>query len=55
MSSYAYLGVVFACNGAWDVHLKRVLDKKVNQFHSVMVVSSMEVRFGDVIRVRLML
>ena len=26
-----------ACNGAWDVHLKRVLDsgrKKVNQLHS---------------------
>ena len=28
----------FACNGAWDVHLKRVLDngrKKVNQLHSI--------------------
>ena len=26
------------CNGAWDVHLKRVLDngrKKVNQLHSI--------------------
>ena len=34
MSSYAYLGVAFACNGAWDVHLKRGFDKK-NQFHSI--------------------
>ena len=23
---YTYLGVDFACNGAWDAHLKRVLD-----------------------------
>ena len=33
-SCYTYLGIDFACNGAWDVHLKRVLDngrKKVNQ------------------------
>ena len=31
--SYTYLGIDFACNGARDVHLKRVLDngkKKVN-------------------------
>ena len=38
VSSYAYLGIDFACNGAWDVHLKRVLDngrKKVNQLHSI--------------------
>ena len=36
LSSYTYLGVDFACNGAWDVHLKRVLDngrKKVNQHY----------------------
>ena len=26
VSSYTYLGIDFACNGAWDVHLKRVLD-----------------------------
>ena len=26
VSSYTYLGVDFACNGAWNVHLKRVLD-----------------------------
>ena len=38
VSSYTYLGIDFACNGAWDVHLKRVLDngrKKVNQLHSI--------------------
>ena len=26
VSSYTNLGFDFACNGAWDVHLKRVLD-----------------------------
>ena len=34
MLSYSYLGI---SNGAWDVHLKKVLDtgrKKVNQLHS---------------------
>ena len=38
VSSYTYLGIDFACNGAWDVHLKRVLNngrKKVNQLHSI--------------------
>ena len=38
VSSYTYLGIDFACNGAWDVHLKRVLDngrKKVNHLHSI--------------------
>ena len=38
VSSYTYLGIDFACNGAWDVHLKRVLDngrEKVNQLHSI--------------------
>ena len=37
-SNYSYLGIDFASNGAWDVHLKKVLDngrKKVNQLHSV--------------------
>ena len=32
------LSIDFACNGAWDVHSKRVLDngrKKVNQLHSI--------------------
>ena len=34
---YKYMGIDFACNGAWDGHIK-VLDsgrKKVNQLHSV--------------------
>ena len=38
VSSYTYLGIDFACNGAWDVHLKRVLDngrKKVNRLHGI--------------------
>ena len=38
MSSYSYLGIDFVSNGAWDVHLKKVLvngRKKVNQLHSV--------------------
>ena len=33
-----YLGIDFASNGAWDGHIKKVLDcdrKKVNQLHSV--------------------
>ena len=29
VSSYTYLGIDFACNGAWDVHLKRVLDNGI--------------------------
>ena len=35
VSNYSYLGIDFASSGAWDVHLKKVLDngrKKVNQF-----------------------
>ena len=43
MSNYSYLGIAFASNGAWDVHLKKVLDngrKKVNQLHSVTKVYS---------------
>ena len=38
MSNYSYVGVDFASNGAYDVHLKKVLDhgrKKVNQLHNV--------------------
>ena len=38
VSNYTYLGIDFACNGAWDVHIQRVRDnckKKVNQLHSV--------------------
>ena len=33
-----FLGIDFASNGAWDGHIKKVLDcgrKKVNQLHSV--------------------
>ena len=36
-----FLGVDFASNGAWDGHIKKVLDcgrKKVNQLHSVTVI-----------------
>ena len=34
---YTYLGIDFQCNGAWDAHIKRVVEngrKKVNQLHS---------------------
>ena len=37
-ANYTYLGIVFACNRAWDVHIQKVGDnckKKVNQLHSV--------------------
>ena len=33
-----HLGIDFQCNWAWDVHIKRVVEKvrkKVNQLHSV--------------------
>ena len=36
--SYRYLGIDFVCNGAWDVHVKKVIDSgrtKLNQLHSV--------------------
>lgn len=39
VSNYTYLGIDFAFNGAWDMHIKKVLDsgrKKVNQLHSVL-------------------
>ena len=38
MCSYTYLGIEFACNGAWDVHVKKVINsgrKKLNQLHSI--------------------
>ena len=40
VSNYTYLGtsIDFACNGAWDMHIRKVRDtckKKVNQLHSV--------------------
>ena len=34
---YTYLGIDFACNGAWDVHIQKVRNnckKKVDQLHS---------------------
>ena len=39
VSKYTYLGVDFMSNGAWNEHLKRVLDNgrnKVNKLHSVL-------------------
>ena len=38
VSKYTYLGVDFTSNGAWDEHIRKVLDngrKKVNRLHSV--------------------
>ena len=38
VSNYTYLGIDFACNGAWDVHIQNIRDnckKKVNQLRSV--------------------
>ena len=26
MSSYSYLGINFSSNGAWDMHIKKLLD-----------------------------
>ena len=26
VSSYSYLGIDFSCDGAWDVHIRKVLD-----------------------------
>ena len=40
--SYRYLGIDFACNGAWDVHVKKVIDSgrtKLNQLHSVISIN----------------
>ena len=33
--SYRCLGINFACNGAWNVHVKKVINSGVNQLHSV--------------------
>ena len=38
-----YLGIDFACNWAWDGHIKKVLvsgRKKVDQLHSVIGIST---------------
>ena len=40
--SYRYLGIDFTCNGAWDVHVKKVIDSgrtKLNQLHSVISIN----------------
>ena len=47
VSNYSYLGIEFASNGVWDVHLKEVLDngrKKVKQLHSV--ISNRDINFS---------
>ena len=40
VSSYSYLGIDFSRNGAWDMHIRKLLDihvgrKRVNQLHKV--------------------
>ena len=38
LSKYTYLGVDYTSNGAWDEHVKRVLQngrKKISQVHSI--------------------
>ena len=38
VSSYSYLGIDFSRNGAWDLHIRKLIDngrKKVNQLHKV--------------------
>ena len=41
MSNYSYLGIGFASNGAWDVHLKKVLDNgRKNNCIAVIVIST---------------
>ena len=38
VSKYTYLGVDFTSTGAWDVHIKNVLDngrRKIHELHSV--------------------
>ena len=35
LSNYTYLGINFACNGAWDVHIRANCKKKVIRLHSV--------------------
>ena len=38
VSNYTYLGVDFSCNGAWDTHIKKLIQngkQKVNQLNSI--------------------
>ena len=40
VSSYSYLGIGFSRNGAWDMHIRKLLDngwKRVNQLHKVII------------------
>ena len=40
VSSYSYLGIDFSRNGAWDTHIRKLLDngrKRVNQLHKVII------------------
>ena len=47
VAKYTYLGIDFASNGAWDGHIKKVLDcgRKVNQLHSVITNRDMHVDY----------
>ena len=47
VSSYSYLGIDFSRNGAWDMHIRKLLDngrKKVNQLHKV--ISNMNINLS---------
>ena len=38
VSDYTYLGIDFSYNGAWDTHIKKLIqngEKKFNQLHSI--------------------
>ena len=38
VSSYSYLGIKFHRNGAWDMHIRKLLEngrKRINQLHKV--------------------
>ena len=35
VGSYSYLGVEFACNAAWDMHVNNSDRKRLNQLHSL--------------------
>ena len=38
VSNYSYLGIDFASNGAWDVHLKKVLDDGRKKYIALLVI-----------------
>ena len=35
MSSYSYLGIDFSSTEDWDMHIRKVYRRKVNQLHKV--------------------